>query len=340
MIDTSTPSTDGSRLDPATPVILRLEDVSIVVGNRGGDRALVTGLDLEIDKGEVVGLVGESGSGKSISALACVGLLPSALSVGRGRILLSGEDVTHASEDHWRQLRGREVAMVFQDPMTSLDPCFRIGSQIVESIRAHQHVSREVAAKRAIDVLGHVGIADPARRFDAFPHELSGGLRQRVMIAAALVLEPKVLIADEPTTALDVTTQASIIELVKGLCAELSMSVLWISHDLAVVSELADRVAVTYAGELVEAGCIREVFSEARHHYTRGLLESAVHGKRGEAFGFISGSVPEPSDWSAGCRFGARCSRADEQCAQHPAMTQVRLHRMVRCHHPIHGAPS
>ena len=321
--------------DTATKVVLSLEGMSISLGSVENSRPLVTGVDLTIERGEIVSLVGESGSGKSISALSCLGLLPSGLHVSSGRISLNGVDVTNASDAEWRRLRGPEVAMIFQDPMTSLDPCFRVGAQIVEAIRTHEDVSKQVASRRAIDMLGHAGIPDAAQRFDSFPHELSGGLRQRVMIAAALALEPAVLIADEPTTALDVTTQASIIELVQGLCEDSAMSVLWITHDLGVVAELAERVAVMYAGELVEVGPVDEVFERTAHHYTLGLLESARYRPHGERFGYIAGGVPEPAEWPSGCRFSPRCPAADDSCTRHPVTTDARDDHSLRCHHPL-----
>ena len=314
---------------------IELERVSIAARYAGGLRPLTTGVDLRIDQGEVVGLVGESGSGKSITALTCMGLLPNGLELVSGCILLAGRDMTEASEREWNHVRGTEVAMIFQDPMTSLDPCFSVGNQIVEAVRAHRDVSKQIARNMAIEVMGEAGIPEPAIRFEAFPHELSGGLRQRAMIAGALVLEPSVLIADEPTTALDVTTQAQIVELVLGLCEARSMSVLWISHDLAVVSGLADRVSVMHAGELVESGPTPEVFAQPSHHYTAGLLASATHRPFGEPFGFIQGSVPEPSDWGDGCRFGPRCPTFDDVCTAHPEYAKNGPGRMTRCHHPL-----
>ena len=325
----------GGRLSSAESFkrSLAIEGLEISTVQSGVTRPLITDVTLSVDEGEIVGLVGESGSGKSLTALACLGLLPQGVQVTGGSIALDGRPVTTATEKDLRILRGPEIGMIFQDPMTSLDPCFRIGRQMVEAITEHETVSREVARRRAIDFLGHVGVPEPSRRFDSFPHELSGGLRQRVMIATALLLEPKVLIADEPTTALDVTTQASILNLVHRLRDEMAMSVLWISHDLAVVAQLADRVAVMYAGEIVETGDTRQIFAEPKHHYTRGLLDCAAHGTRGEPFGFIDGSVPEPSEWATGCRFSNRCPRADAECLQHPEVTGSQL-RGVRCHHP------
>ena len=328
----STPSAAAAASETST---IELQQVSISARYARGLLSLTTGVNLRIGQGEVVGLVGESGSGKTITALAAMGLLPSGLERVTGRVFLTGRDMTEASERQWNRMRGPNVAMIFQDPMTSLDPCFTVGKQIVEAVRAHRDVSRQAARKMAIDVMGDAGIPEPESRFEAFPHELSGGLRQRAMIAGALVLEPSVLIADEPTTALDVTTQAQIVELVLGLCEARSMSVLWISHDLAVVSDLADRVFVMYAGELVESGPTLELFAQPSHHYTAGLLESATHRPFGEPFGFIQGTVPETSDWGEGCRFGPRCPRFDVVCTAHPDLAETGPGRMTRCHHPV-----
>ncbi len=299
-----------------------------------GWEPLVTDLNLDIGSGEVVALVGESGSGKSLSALACMGLLPDRVRRSSGSVSIFGTDTSAFSESDWRAIRGEQVSMVFQDPMTSLDPCFTVGSQIVETIRAHRSITKSQARARAIEIMDHVGIPEPHRRINAYPHELSGGLRQRVMIAAALVMEPQLLIADEPTTALDVTTQASIVRLVSRLQGELGMSVLWISHDLGVVASLASRVAVLYAGELVELAPTAQLFDDPQHPYTVGLIESARVNERGAPFGFISGSVADPGHWPAGCRFAPRCSRASEQCAVHPPVSGSGEHREVRCVHP------
>jgi peptide/nickel transport system ATP-binding protein len=315
---------------------LQVSGLHISAGRPGQARPLVTDVSMAVNDGEILGLVGESGSGKSLTALACLGLLPEGVHVSAGQVYLGPHSVTTAPPAQLRTWRGPDIAMIFQDPMTSMDPCFRVGRQMVEAITEHEKISRAAARRRAIDFLGHVGVPEPARRFDAFPHELSGGLRQRVMIATALLLEPRVLIADEPTTALDVTTQASILALVHRLRAEMGMSVLWISHDLAVVAQLADRVAVMYAGELVETGTTSELFAAPAHHYTRGLLDCAAHGERGQPFGYIDGTVPEPTHWATGCRFAFRCPRADTLCTStHPDLTGPQ-DRAVRCHHPRH----
>lgn len=327
-------SAASTAMAPENATVLTLSGLCISTGNDDSPTPLVTGVDLELGQAEILGLVGESGSGKSLTALSCMGLLPSGVRVTGGSILLGGREITSSRQNELRRLRGPEMAMIFQDPMTSLDPCFRIGRQMIEAVTEHEDVSRKAARTRAIDMLGHVGVPEPERRFEAFPHELSGGLRQRVMIATALLLEPRVLIADEPTTALDVTTQASILKLVDRLRDELSMSVLWISHDLAVVAELADRVAVMYAGEIVESTDTDGLFSRPRHHYTQGLLVCARHGERGQPFGSIDGSVPESTEWSSGCRFTNRCARADDECGEHPAL-EYSGHHGVRCVHPL-----
>ncbi len=317
----------------STGLAVTMEGVEIATRSRGGLLPLVTDVSLSVGESEIVGLVGESGSGKSITALATLGLLPPGVEVTAGSISVDGVLVTEMTDEQLRTLRGPTIGMVFQDPMTTLDPCFRIGRQMIEAITQHEDVPRSIARRRSIDLLGHVGIPEPDRCFESYSHELSGGLRQRVMIATALLLEPKILVADEPTTALDVTTQASILALVRRLRDELEMSVLWISHDLAVVAQLADRVAVMYAGEIVESAATASLFADPRHHYTKGLLDCALHAPRGERFAFIDGVVPEPSDWPAGCRFQTRCGSADSVCARHPELAHP-ADRQVRCHHP------
>ena len=317
-----------------TPEIaVSYRDFSLARRVGGVSEPLVTDLTLDLYAGEVLALVGESGSGKSLSAIACLGLLPSGVAQTSGTLSVFGRPTTQLSESEWHSIRGSQVSMVFQDPMTSLDPCFTVGSQIVDTIRAHRDVGRRSARSRALEVMDHVGIPDPDQRFDAYPHELSGGLRQRVMIAAALVMEPRILIADEPTTALDVTTQASIVELVGRLQREMGMSVLWISHDLGVVASIADRVAVLYAGELVELAPTVELFRRPQHPYTVGMIDSAQIKPAGEPFGFIPGSVPEPGRWPPGCRFAPRCRLATAECETHPVIDVGSSGREVRCVH-------
>jgi peptide/nickel transport system ATP-binding protein len=321
--------------------VLVLRDVTISLASGAKrTRPLVTGLDLSVGAGEVVAIVGESGSGKSITALACMGLLPQRLSVTSGEIVVAGTSVLDLEREAFRRLRGTEVAMIFQDPMASLDPCFSIGSQIMETVLAHRDVGVAEARRLTIEMLELVEIPNAKQRLGAFPHEFSGGMRQRVMIAAALVLRPKLLLADEPTTALDVTTQASILALVKNLRHELGMSVLWISHDLGVIADVADRVAVMYAGELIEQVDTSRTFGEPAHPYTRGLIASSKTSGHGVAFGFVPGSVPEPAHWPTGCRFQPRCERAIEECAKHPALRVIGAAHECRCVNPYVGARS
>ncbi|MBU6244824.1 MAG: ABC transporter ATP-binding protein [Actinomycetales bacterium] len=312
---------------------VRVEGLHLIRHGASGPEDLVTDLSFDLPRGSALALVGESGSGKSLSALAIMGLLPQGVQVAGGTVSLFGQDSSRLSKRDWRRLRGTRLAMIFQDPMTSLDPCFKVGAQIVETILAHEDISRADARARAIELLEQVQIPDPQARLHAYPHELSGGLRQRVMIAAALALRPEILIADEPTTALDVTTQAAIVSLVDDLRRDLDLGVLWITHDLGVVSQLADRVAVLYAGEMVECATKDEIFAAPRHPYTVGLIDSARVREPGIPFGLIKGSVPEPGAWPTGCRFAPRCPIAQDACATHPLASAGEEH-MTRCHFP------
>ncbi|MGH3217443.1 MAG: ABC transporter ATP-binding protein [Streptosporangiaceae bacterium] len=327
--------TTGSA-SPSPRLVLELQGLTIHRRRGRTVENLVTSLDLKVQAGEIVGLVGESGSGKSLTALACLRLLPPLIQVANGDVLLEGSSLMDLDEKMMRSLRGRRIGMVFQDPLNSLDPCARIGDQVVEAVRAHSDVTVAAAREKALQLLDRVGIARAKERMRAYPHELSGGMRQRVGIAAALILRPSVLIADEPTTALDVTTQASILELVRELRAEMGMSVVWISHDLAVVGQIADRVAVMYAGEIVESGATQDLFKGSNHPYTDGLIRSATRGRPGTDFGFIPGTVAEPGHWPAGCRFRPRCDRATQQCEEHPHL-EARGNAAVRCFHPLNN---
>ena len=326
---------DGSpaQAAPAVEPVLTLDGVTISANPHGrAAYPLVTDVSLAVQPGESVALVGESGSGKSITALSCIGLLPEGVAISAGRVSVSGTSILDLSREELRRLRGQEISMIFQDPMTSLDPCFTVGDQIVESVLAHRRISTSRARELAVEMLDLVGIPEPRKRLRSYPHEFSGGMRQRVMIAGALVLRPRLLLADEPTTALDVTTQAAILELISDLRRELGMSVLWISHDLGVVAQIADRVAVMYAGELVEVSPTRSLFSSPVHPYTRGLIASSVQGRRGDPFGFIPGSVPEPEQWPPGCRFASRCPQHDEHaCAPRQALRPAAVDHVHRC---------
>jgi oligopeptide/dipeptide ABC transporter ATP-binding protein len=320
---------------PETAVsALEISSLQISLQGRQASTSLVTDVSLSVVPGEIVGLVGESGSGKSLTALACMGLLPRGVAITAGDVRLGGVSLVGMERKKLRALRGSAISMIFQDPLTSLDPCARIGNQIVETILAHRDVTAAEARKDAVELLDRVGIPRAAERMRAYPHEFSGGMRQRVMIAAALVLRPRVLIADEPTTALDVTTQAGIVELVLELRRELGMAVVWISHDLGLIGQLADRVAVMYAGEVVEMAGMRDLFLAPRHPYTHGLIDSARRGEYGEPFGFIRGNVAEPGHWPAGCRFMPRCGRALAGCEQHPELRPLDQ-ASVRCINPV-----
>ncbi|WGF88035.1 dipeptide/oligopeptide/nickel ABC transporter permease/ATP-binding protein [Marinivivus vitaminiproducens] len=334
----------GRRLrDLATPdataasrprALLEVHDLTVTLGT--GDDALdaVRGSSFRVEPGRTLAIVGESGSGKSLTALAITGLLPPVAHVTSGEAWLDGVELTRRGEAELRRVRGKDVAMIFQDPGSSLNPVHRIGDQIVEAIQAHQAVSRSEARRRALDLLRRVLLPDAERRIDAFPHELSGGQRQRVMIAMAIANEPKLLIADEPTTALDVTVQAQILDLLKDLQRERGMAIVFITHSLPVVAEFADDVAVMYAGELVEQGPTERVFECPLHPYTRALLESAPV-EDGPAPQGIPGTVPPPFDLPPGCVFAPRCARHVDACdALHPPLDQVAPERQSRCIRP------
>ncbi|MEM6674852.1 MAG: ABC transporter ATP-binding protein [Planctomycetota bacterium] len=304
--------------------LLRIEGLQTYFHTDEGVAKAVDGVDLAIREGETLGVVGESGSGKSVTALSVLQLLP--MPPGRfegGRILFRGEDLVRADEPRMREIRGNEIAMVFQEPMTALNPVFTVGSQIGETVRVHQGLDDDAARARSIEMLTRVGIPAPERRVDEYPHQLSGGMRQRVMIAMAMACDPALLIADEPTTALDVTIQAQILDLIRELQDEARMSVLLITHDLGVVAETAHRVAVMYAGRVVESATAEEVFARPRHPYTIGLMRSlpdlAVHGER---LTTIPGMVPTATRFPSGCRFRTRCPLATDACASEPPPLQ------------------
>jgi oligopeptide/dipeptide ABC transporter ATP-binding protein len=297
--------------------ILSIRDLRVGLRHGGEPHAIVRGVNLDVAAGEKVGIVGESGSGKSLTMLSVLQLLPSQLSVLGGTIGFAGEDLARVGPTRLRAVRGGEVAMVYQDPMTSLNPLLRVGRQIVETLQAHG-VSDASARARTREVLGAVGLPDPRRVEDAFPHELSGGMLQRAMIAMALSTSPRVLIADEPTTALDVTIQQQILDLVRRLQAETGMAVVWVTHDLGVVAQLVDRVAVMYAGRIVEQASTRDIFARPTHPYTSALLgslpqPSTVHR---ESLRQIGGTPPDPTRIGPGCPFRPRCTYAIEPCGQ------------------------
>jgi peptide/nickel transport system ATP-binding protein len=325
--------------------ILDITDLRTVFRIGGTEIAAVEGMELTIAPGETVALVGESGSGKSVTSLSVMGLLPRRVGrIASGRIMLSrksGEvvDLAGMPDETLRQIRGNDIGMVFQEPMTSLNPVYTVGEQIAEPIRIHLGKSHRDAAADAVRLLADVGIPDPARRAQQYPHELSGGMRQRVTIAMALACNPRMLIADEPTTALDVTIQAQILDLLQKLQRERGMGILFVTHNLGVVAEIADRVVVMYAGRIVESGPVAEVFAHPRHPYTKGLLRSvprlgqAVVLKRsGTPLPTIRGNVPSLRNLPRGCAFANRCDYAIEACrAAMPALIEATPTQKSRC---------
>ena len=302
----------------------------------GGHVVAVDGVSFSVDAGETLAIVGESGSGKSVTALSIMRLLPAG--VGRitaGSLRLRGRELTALSEDQMRGVRGKHIGMIFQEPMTSLNPVHTVGAQIAEVVMCHDGLGRDKAHGHAIDMLALVGIPEPARRAGNYPHELSGGMRQRVMIAMALACRPSLLIADEPTTALDVTIQAQILELMEDLQAQLGMAIVFITHDLGVVAEIADRVVVMYAAQVVEAGPVADIFGQPRMPYTAGLLGSIPQlgrSRRGQPLKTIPGQVPTLADLPAGCRFSNRCGHAEPRCTTtDPALEAAGPAHLVRC---------
>jgi oligopeptide/dipeptide ABC transporter ATP-binding protein len=316
------------------PPLLSVSNLRTSFFTSDGEVRAVDGVSFDIDDGKTLGLVGESGCGKSVTALSIVRLLPK--STGRivgGQIQFAARDLASVPEQGMRRIRGNEISMIFQEPMTSLNPVMTVGDQIAETVRLHQGASRVEARNRAIEMLRLVKIADPQKRVGNYPHQFSGGQRQRVMIAMALACTPKLLIADEPTTALDVTIQAQILELIGELQGRLGMAVLLITHDLGVVAERADEVAVMYAGKIVESAKPEVIFSRPKHPYTIGLLDSLPSRRSGkQRLAAIPGMVPSPLDWPTGCRFRDRCVRADACCAaQPPPLIEMERHHRVAC---------
>ncbi len=323
--------------------LLEIRDLVVSFRSEAGPLRALDGVSFDIPRGHTVGLVGESGSGKSVTALAIMGLLPRpAARIEQGSICFQGQALTSLSERALRGVRGRHVAMIFQEPMTSLNPVFTVGFQIVEALCAHRRLSRADARARAIRLLDRVGIPAAQDRVDAYPHELSGGMRQRVMIAIALAGEPELLIADEPTTALDVTIQAQILDLLADLQRDLGMSVLLITHDLGVVAEHAHDVLVMYAGKIVERASTRQLLTNPLHPYTRGLLQSvpSYPDNRGKArLATIPGTVPELAKLPPGCRFSDRCPQVEDDCRlAQPALLPFPGERSAACIHVDAGA--
>ena len=316
--------------------LLRIEDLVVAFHTDEGSLRAVDGISYEVPRGQIVGVVGESGCGKSVTALSIMRLVPEPPgAIEGGRILFEGEDLLKLPEARMRKLRGDRIAMIFQEPMSALNPVYTVGDQIVEAIRLHRDVSRAEARERAIETLAHVGIPAPEERVDSYPHELSGGMRQRVMIAMALACEPTLLIADEPTTALDVTIQAQILELLARLQDETGMSIVLITHDLGVVAEYAHQIVVMYAGKVVERATTAELFEAPLHPYTRGLLRSVPSYRdnaRKPRLPTIPGVVPDLRAVPPGCRFADRCELAEARCRQEePPLRTLPGGRQLAC---------
>ncbi|MFP4560007.1 MAG: ABC transporter ATP-binding protein [Thiohalorhabdus sp.] len=327
-------SAAAPRIARGAEPVLALEDLTVSL-DEAGRRIPVDGVSLELKAGETLCVVGESGCGKSMTALACMGLLPEVARVRSGHIRFQGRDLAGADARTWRRLRGDAMAMIFQEPMTSLNPVFRVGRQVAEPLRVHRGLGKREALRRAGDLLERVGIPDPGERLRAYPDELSGGQRQRVMIAMALACDPDLLIADEPTTALDVTIQAHILELLADLQRDRGMGLLFITHDFGVAEEIADHIAVMYAGQIVEYGPAAQVLNSPRHPYTAGLME-AIPGQEEPhgALPALAGRVPELGHWPPYCRFAERCPLARERCRAGPVTLEGWHGHLSRCLFP------
>ncbi|MGV3488179.1 MAG: ABC transporter ATP-binding protein [Tuberibacillus sp.] len=314
--------------------ILEIKDLHVSFDTYGGEVQAVRGVNLQLKKGEALAIVGESGSGKSVTSKTIMQLLPKpAARIKSGEILFEGKDLTKLTEKQMQKLRGSEISMIFQDPMTSLNPTMNIGKQIMEGLRKHQNMSKHDALQRAIELLDLVGIPNPEERVKQYPHQFSGGMRQRVVIAIALACNPKVLIADEPTTALDVTIQAQILDLMRDLQNKMETSIILITHDLGVVANMAQRVAVMYGGRIVETGTVDEIFYKPKHPYTWGLLSSMpkLHAKDSELLA-IPGTPPDLANPPKGCPFAPRCPHAMKVCTEFmPDYTHASETQQVAC---------
>jgi peptide/nickel transport system ATP-binding protein len=319
--------------------VLQIEGLRTHFFTKAGVVRAVDDVSFSVGRGEVVGLVGESGSGKSITAYSVLGLIDAPGRIVDGRMLLLGRDTRTMAAGALREIRGNRVAMIFQDPMMTLNPVLRIDTQMIEALRAHSPITKAHALARAHDTLQRVGIAEPEKRLRCYPHQLSGGMRQRVAIAIALLNRPALIIADEPTTALDVTIQGQILHQMQTLCREQGTALLWITHDLSVVAGLADRICVMYAGKIVEQGSVEEVLDAPLHPYTQGLIDSIPsRNRRGEALRQIPGMTPSLLELGPGCPFRSRCAHAAHVCETDPALQAFGDHA-VRCFRPLVSGP-
>ncbi len=337
----SGPGDRGPALEEGTLVargspLLTVDHLTTGFDTHGTFVPAVIDVSFHLAKGETLGLVGESGSGKSLTALSIMGLIEPPGRIRGGTIFFKGRDLRRLSEREMRRVRGREIALIFQEPMTALNPVFTIGNQIEETLLVHGHATRRTARQKAVALLEAVRVPEPAKRVRDYPHQLSGGLRQRALIAMSLACDPEVVIADEPTTALDVTIQAQILDLLRELQSRLGLALLLITHDLGVVAEMADRVAVMYAGRIVEEAPVRDLFRDPKHPYTRGLMGSIPGGAPGTRLVAIPGTVPAPGQLPSGCCFTPRCPSRFEPCpTAHPGLTDVGAERTVKCY--LHG---
>ena len=321
-----------------TSDLLTIENLHTHFFMKSGTIKAVDDVSFSIDRGEIMGLVGESGSGKSVTGFSILGLVDPPGRIVSGKIVFYGRDIVSLPENEWRALRGSKIAMIFQDPMMTLNPVLRIDTQMIEAILAHEKVDRKIARQRARDALGQVGIASADERLRAYPHQFSGGMRQRVAIATALLNKPDLIIADEPTTALDVTIQSQILFEAQKLCRQTGTALIWITHDLTVVAGLANRISVMYAGRIVEQGEIDDVLDRPLHPYTRGLIGSVPSRNRhSKTLYQIPGMTPSLLNLPEGCAFRERCSRADDACLVAPDITSPVPGRNIRCFHPLLG---
>lgn len=316
-----------------TEPVLSVRNLQVEFASRRGTLRAIDGVSLDIAKGEVLGVVGESGAGKSVTGLSVIGLIDPPGRIAGGEIRLAGLRIDNLPPEEMRRIRGKRIGMIFQDPLTSLNPLYKVGDQIIETIRTHLNLSEQAARRRAIDLLAEVGIPAPDKRIDGYPHEFSGGMRQRVVIALAICAEPELIIADEPTTALDATIQAQILELLSVIRSEMSMAMVLISHDLGVVAENCDRVAVMYAGRIVEQAPANQLFADPVHPYAQGLIGALppLDGPR-RRLTAIPGTVPDPAHMPGGCAFAPRCALAAEPCgAAVPTLAPIADDRAVAC---------
>ncbi len=315
-------------------LLLDIQDLEVKFALRTGDITAIDGVNLSLGFGERLGIVGESGAGKSVTGFSIINLISKPGFISKGKIIFNGDEISSYSDEKMRQIRGNKISMIFQDPMMTLNPVFTIGTQMIETLLAHKNISKAEAKKIALQKLKKVQIPSPEKRLDQYPHELSGGMRQRIIIAIALLTDPQIIIADEPTTALDVTIQAEIMDLLQKLCESDNMSLILITHDLAVVSQVTEKIAVMYAGKIIESGLTDEVISNPQHPYTMGLINSIPGSiKPGDKLEQIPGMMPTLSKIPPGCAFNPRCTKKDDICYNAiPELKETVTGTMVACH--------